>query len=317
MVAEGLGITVLPDYSVIGDPLEQHGVITWRPLADDRHRGPAGHPADQVRLAPGGRPRPAPHLRRARPGLLDRARPTPAALRARLNDHGMVKIEPLPDAARKRSRLPLRSSNRALQRLSIRRNAHHSWTKSGCHRRGVGDRQIDRACPCRRRRSAFPDRSGRGRVEPRQGRGGCPWRRRLHARLQPRNSGGGLRGDRAGACDLGRDHPYSRQLCRDRRVRPAPPHFAGGMASGPGGKSARPDPDRSPIAPDPRSRGRGAHPQCLQPGGTGPDAKASGVSGEQIRLVDSRSHYGRIIIVPISASRRSAPGSCEPRWWPT
>jgi DNA-binding transcriptional LysR family regulator len=35
MVAEGLGITVLPDYSVIGDPLEQHGVITWRPLADD------------------------------------------------------------------------------------------------------------------------------------------------------------------------------------------------------------------------------------------------------------------------------------------
>jgi DNA-binding transcriptional LysR family regulator len=38
MVAEGLGLTVLPDYSVIGDPLEQHGVITWRPLADD-HTG--------------------------------------------------------------------------------------------------------------------------------------------------------------------------------------------------------------------------------------------------------------------------------------
>ena len=38
MVAEGLGITVLPDYSVLGDPLEQHGVITWRPLADD-HTG--------------------------------------------------------------------------------------------------------------------------------------------------------------------------------------------------------------------------------------------------------------------------------------
>jgi DNA-binding transcriptional LysR family regulator len=35
MVAEGLGLTVLPDYSVIGDPLEQHGVITWRPLAED------------------------------------------------------------------------------------------------------------------------------------------------------------------------------------------------------------------------------------------------------------------------------------------
>jgi DNA-binding transcriptional LysR family regulator len=35
MVAEGLGITVLPDFSVIGDPLEQRGIITWRPIADD------------------------------------------------------------------------------------------------------------------------------------------------------------------------------------------------------------------------------------------------------------------------------------------
>jgi DNA-binding transcriptional LysR family regulator len=35
MVAEGLGITVLPDFSVIGDPLEQRGIITWRPLAGD------------------------------------------------------------------------------------------------------------------------------------------------------------------------------------------------------------------------------------------------------------------------------------------
>jgi DNA-binding transcriptional LysR family regulator len=35
MVAEGLGVTVLPDFSVIGDPLEQRGLITWRPLADD------------------------------------------------------------------------------------------------------------------------------------------------------------------------------------------------------------------------------------------------------------------------------------------
>ncbi len=35
MVAEGLGVTVLPDFSVIGDPLETRGVITWRPLADD------------------------------------------------------------------------------------------------------------------------------------------------------------------------------------------------------------------------------------------------------------------------------------------
>ena len=35
MVAEGLGITVLPEFSVIGDPLEKRGVITWRPIADD------------------------------------------------------------------------------------------------------------------------------------------------------------------------------------------------------------------------------------------------------------------------------------------
>jgi DNA-binding transcriptional LysR family regulator len=35
MVAEGLGVTVLPDFSVIGDPLVHSGVITWRPLADD------------------------------------------------------------------------------------------------------------------------------------------------------------------------------------------------------------------------------------------------------------------------------------------
>jgi DNA-binding transcriptional LysR family regulator len=35
MVAEGLGLTVLPDFSLAGDPLEQRGVITWRPLADD------------------------------------------------------------------------------------------------------------------------------------------------------------------------------------------------------------------------------------------------------------------------------------------
>jgi DNA-binding transcriptional LysR family regulator len=36
MVAEGLGLTVLPDFSVIGDPLEQRGVITWRPIEGDR-----------------------------------------------------------------------------------------------------------------------------------------------------------------------------------------------------------------------------------------------------------------------------------------
>jgi DNA-binding transcriptional LysR family regulator len=36
MVAEGLGVTVLPDFSVIGDPLEQRGIITWRPIEGDR-----------------------------------------------------------------------------------------------------------------------------------------------------------------------------------------------------------------------------------------------------------------------------------------
>ena len=35
MVAEGLGAAVLPDFSVIGDPLVRCGAITWRPLADD------------------------------------------------------------------------------------------------------------------------------------------------------------------------------------------------------------------------------------------------------------------------------------------
>jgi DNA-binding transcriptional LysR family regulator len=35
MVAEGLGITVLPDFSAIGDPLARAGLITWRPLAGD------------------------------------------------------------------------------------------------------------------------------------------------------------------------------------------------------------------------------------------------------------------------------------------
>jgi DNA-binding transcriptional LysR family regulator len=35
MVAEGLGATLLPDFSVIGDPLERGGQMTWRPLRDD------------------------------------------------------------------------------------------------------------------------------------------------------------------------------------------------------------------------------------------------------------------------------------------
>lgn len=36
MVAEGLGVTLLPDFSVAGDPLERAGTITYRPLADAR-----------------------------------------------------------------------------------------------------------------------------------------------------------------------------------------------------------------------------------------------------------------------------------------
>jgi len=35
MVAEGIGLTVLPDYSVLGDPLELAGLIVTRPLAGD------------------------------------------------------------------------------------------------------------------------------------------------------------------------------------------------------------------------------------------------------------------------------------------
>nr|WP_254592534.1 LysR family transcriptional regulator substrate-binding protein [Candidatus Frankia nodulisporulans] len=35
MVAQGLDVTVLPDYSVAGDPLERCGLITYRPLESD------------------------------------------------------------------------------------------------------------------------------------------------------------------------------------------------------------------------------------------------------------------------------------------
>ena len=41
MVAEGLGATVLPDYSVIGDPLERQGTITYRVIADEATRNDA------------------------------------------------------------------------------------------------------------------------------------------------------------------------------------------------------------------------------------------------------------------------------------
>jgi DNA-binding transcriptional LysR family regulator len=35
MVAEGLGVTVLPGFSVVGDPLEKGGLITHRPIEAD------------------------------------------------------------------------------------------------------------------------------------------------------------------------------------------------------------------------------------------------------------------------------------------
>jgi DNA-binding transcriptional LysR family regulator len=38
MVAEGLGVTVLPSYSVVGDPLERAGLITARPILGDTTR---------------------------------------------------------------------------------------------------------------------------------------------------------------------------------------------------------------------------------------------------------------------------------------
>ncbi|GEL96347.1 LysR family transcriptional regulator [Cellulomonas composti] len=36
MVAQGMGLSVLPDYSVTGDPLELAGVLVARPIVDDR-----------------------------------------------------------------------------------------------------------------------------------------------------------------------------------------------------------------------------------------------------------------------------------------
>lgn len=38
LVAEGLGATVLPDFSVIDDPLERRGALVHRPIAGDRTR---------------------------------------------------------------------------------------------------------------------------------------------------------------------------------------------------------------------------------------------------------------------------------------
>lgn len=74
MVAEGLGFTVLPDFSVVGDPLEQAGVITHRPIVDSRA------PVTLVLCMPRSRhaPKPVRDLRsalltHARAGRLDRS----------------------------------------------------------------------------------------------------------------------------------------------------------------------------------------------------------------------------------------------------
>jgi DNA-binding transcriptional LysR family regulator len=69
LVAEGMGVTLLPDYSVVGDPLEKAGVITTRPIAGDttvvtlvmRHRAAAHAP-------------PPRQVRALQVALLDRAR---------------------------------------------------------------------------------------------------------------------------------------------------------------------------------------------------------------------------------------------------
>jgi DNA-binding transcriptional LysR family regulator len=75
MVAEGLGVTVLPDFSIIGDPLETCGIITWRPIAGD---------ATSVRLViqrllSGSAPRAARDLHRLFVQRAQEVRATPAA----------------------------------------------------------------------------------------------------------------------------------------------------------------------------------------------------------------------------------------------
>ena len=58
MVAEGLGLTVLPDYSVAGDPLERAGLITAPPhrRRPDRDHAGAAQPARRAGAARGPRP---------------------------------------------------------------------------------------------------------------------------------------------------------------------------------------------------------------------------------------------------------------------
>src|SRR4051812_6180595 len=67
MVAEGLGVTVLPDYSLIGDPLSMTGLITFRPIAGDDTPLTLLMVTRTVAVVP-------PALRLMQAALLDRAR---------------------------------------------------------------------------------------------------------------------------------------------------------------------------------------------------------------------------------------------------
>ena len=67
MVAEGLGVTVLPDYSLVGDPLCTAGLITYRPIAGDDTPVTLLMVTRNVAVVP-------PALRVMQSALLDRAR---------------------------------------------------------------------------------------------------------------------------------------------------------------------------------------------------------------------------------------------------
>ena len=67
MVAEGLGVTVLPDYSLVGDPLCTAGLITHRPISGDDTTVTLLMVTRNVAVVP-------PALRDMQSALLDRAR---------------------------------------------------------------------------------------------------------------------------------------------------------------------------------------------------------------------------------------------------
>ena len=67
MVAEGLGVTVLPNYSLVSDPLCTAGLITHRPIAGDDTPVTLLMVIRNVAVVP-------PALRAMQAALLDRAR---------------------------------------------------------------------------------------------------------------------------------------------------------------------------------------------------------------------------------------------------